>query len=173
MFTESLDKAHSSVISYYCSNRTKCMHISHTKMRVHWWFRQLASQCILPSELYVVYMPAALSTKAVRLLTWSLVCQTLFSGLLALRENKTLGEWQRQKLCVGDSQVCPGASTTPPFVLAFGQDDGGEVYLLGTSIPSYAPGVPATGVIYQVTDPARYCKPCTPTHKPCIPTQGI
>jgi glucose/arabinose dehydrogenase len=76
-------------------------------------------------------------------------------GLLALRENKTSGEWQRQKLCVGDSQVCPGASTLPPFVQAFGQDDGGEVYLLGTSIPSYAPGVPATGVIYQITDPAR------------------
>ena len=57
----------------------------------------------------------------------------------------------------------PGVSWSP-FVLAFGQDDGGEVYLLGTSIPSYAPGVPATGVIYQVTDPARYCKPCIPTH---------
>ena len=103
---------------------------------------------------------------------WSLVSQTLFSGLLALRENKTSGEWQRQKLCVGDSQVCPGASTPPPFVLAFGQDDGGEVYLLGTSIPSYAPGVPATGVIYQITDPARYILQTLHTHTIKLLPQG-
>ena len=51
--------------------------------------------------------------------------------------------------------MCPGANTLPRFVQAFGRDNGGEVYLLGTSIPSTDPNVPATGVIYQITDPAR------------------
>ena len=76
-------------------------------------------------------------------------------GLLALKENRTSGEWERRKLCIGDSQICPGASTPPRFVQAFGQDDGGEIYLLGTSIPSIDPTVPATGIIYQIADPAR------------------
>ena len=52
--------------------------------------------------------------------------------------------------------MCPGADTLPRFVQAFGEDDGGEVYLLGTSIPSIDPNLPAAGVVYQIADPARY-----------------
>ena len=68
----------------------------------------------------------------------------------------TSGEWERRRLCVGDSEVCPGADSLPTFIQAFEQDDGGEVYVLATNIPSLSPNVPATGAIYQITDPARY-----------------
>ena len=56
-----------------------------------------------------------------------------FIGLLAQKENRT-GQRERHKLCIGDSQVCPGADTLPLFLEAFGQDDGGEIYVLGASI---------------------------------------
>ena len=69
--------------------------------------------------------------------------------MLALKENKISGEWERRKLCVGDSEVCPGADSLPPFGLALAQDAGGEVYVIGT----FEPGA---GGVYQITDPARY-----------------
>ena len=75
---------------------------------------------------------------------------------MALNENRTSGDFEERKQCIGDSQICPGADTLPPFVQAFGQDDGGEIYLLGTSIPSIDPSLPPAGVIYQIADPARY-----------------
>ena len=56
-------------------------------------------------------------------------------------------------MCIGDSQVCPGADTLPLFLEAFGQDDGGEIYVLGASI---LPIDAAAGIIYQIADPVRY-----------------
>ena len=52
--------------------------------------------------------------------------------------------------------MCPGASSVPLFILAFGEDDGGEVYRLGTAIPNSNPAVPPTAAIYQITDPKRH-----------------
>ena len=79
-------------------------------------------------------------------------------GLQALKENRTTGQWERRKLCIGGSQVCPGADTLPRFVRAFGRDDGGEIYLIGSAIQfrfSSKIDLPPTGVIYQIADPAR------------------
>ena len=91
----------------------------------------------------------------------TVLCKTdkrdfVYSGLLALKENRTSGEWERRRLCVGDSEVCPGADSLPRFVQAFGQDDGGEIYVLATNISSQLPHLPATGAIYQITNPTRY-----------------
>ena len=69
-----------------------------------------------------------------------------YSGLLALKENRTSGEWERRRLCVGDSEVCPGGDHQPIFVSTFGQDDGGELYVASAR----------GGTIYQITDPSRY-----------------
>ena len=52
--------------------------------------------------------------------------------------------------------MCPGASSVPLFILAFGEDDGGEVYMLGTAISNSNPAVPPTAAIYQITDPKRH-----------------
>ena len=76
-------------------------------------------------------------------------------GLLALKEDTETGQWERRRLCIGDARLCPGADSLPPFINAFGQDDGGEVYVLATSVPSIDPNAPATGAIYQIADPAR------------------
>ena len=73
-----------------------------------------------------------------------------------LKENRTSGEWEHCRLCVGDSEVCPGADSLPTFIQAFGQDDGGEIYVLAINIPSQLSHLPATGAIYQITDPTRY-----------------
>ena len=70
------------------------------------------------------------------------------SGLLALKESAS-GEWERRKLCIGDSQMCPGADSVSPFQLVLGQDAGGEVYVMTTTADSAA-------TLYQIADPARY-----------------
>ena len=73
-------------------------------------------------------------------------CNTIYSGLLVLKENRTSDEWEHRRLCVGDSEVCPGADSQPMFVSTLGQDDGGEVYVASVR----------DGTIYQITDPSRY-----------------
>ena len=42
--------------------------------------------------------------------------------------------------------MCPRADSLSIFIQAFGQDDGGELYVLATDIP---PHLPATGAIIQ------------------------
>ena len=72
---------------------------------------------------------------------------------MTLKENRTSGEWEQRKLCIGNSQSCPGADNIVRFVHAFGEDDGGEIYLVGSSLPF---SDQATGIIYQIADPTRY-----------------
>ncbi len=63
--------------------------------------------------------------------------------------------WQRSELCLGDSSTCIGelvGSERERFVLAFGEDEDGELYVLATSsaIPTER-----LGAVYRIVDPAR------------------
>lgn len=65
------------------------------------------------------------------------------------------GGWQRSNLCMGDSNTCTGdlvGEERERFVLSFGEDQDGELYILATS--SASPTTPA-GVVYHIVDPAR------------------
>ena len=77
------------------------------------------------------------------------------SKLFALREDKSKGEWTRTDLCMGDSNVCTGnlvGVERARFVLSFGEDEDGELYVLTSSSVSTTS---TQGVVYQIVDPAR------------------
>lgn len=70
--------------------------------------------------------------------------------------NETSLGWQRTGVCMGDAATCTGdlvGQDRERFVLSFGEDEDGELYVLTTSNPS--PTQPA-GVVYHIVDPARY-----------------
>ena len=76
-------------------------------------------------------------------------------GLFGLRENPTTGNLEELTLCMGDDELCPGAlagQDIAPFITSLGEDEGRELYIIGTSVPSV--DVPV-GVVYQLVDPAR------------------
>lgn len=63
--------------------------------------------------------------------------------------------WQRSDLCMGDDATCIGGlvgQRRERFVLSFGEDQDGELYILTTS--SASPTAPQ-GVVYNIVDPAR------------------
>ena len=77
------------------------------------------------------------------------------SKLFALREDKSTGNWTRSDLCMGESDMCTGdlvGVNRARFVLSFGEDEDGELYVLTSSSVSTAS---AQGVVYQIVDPAR------------------
>ena len=63
--------------------------------------------------------------------------------------------WQRNDLCMGDGSTCIGdlvGEERETFILSFGEDEDGEVYVLTTS----SAVVTATrGTVYHIVDPAR------------------
>ncbi|XP_070554560.1 HHIP-like protein 1 [Ptychodera flava] len=80
-----------------------------------------------------------------------------------LKENPSSGEsWLNFDLCFGDDDVCnhgyEGQWENPHFILAFGEDDGGELYMMATTNPS---NTAATGIVYQIMDPSRRSDPDT------------
>lgn len=75
--------------------------------------------------------------------------------LLALRENKEGGTWQRTRLCMGDGDTCTGdlvGTDRKKYILSFGEDEDGELYILTTSDPT---PTAREGVVYQIIDPSR------------------
>lgn len=63
--------------------------------------------------------------------------------------------WHRADLCMGDGSTCIGGlvgQDRERFILSFGEDQDGELYILTTSNAS--PLLPA-GVVYNIVDPAR------------------
>ena len=63
--------------------------------------------------------------------------------------------WQRSVLCMGDSSTCIGGlvgQERERFILSFGEDEDGELYMLTTSS---ARTTAALGVVYHIVDPAR------------------
>lgn len=75
--------------------------------------------------------------------------------LFSLRKNKLTGEWSRNELCMGDGQLCSGdlvGESRKNFILSFGEDEDGELYILATSDINPTTG---GGVVYQIIDPSR------------------
>lgn len=77
--------------------------------------------------------------------------------LFTLRESTEEGStrWQRSNLCMGDESTCTGGlvgQEREHFVLSFGEDEDGELYILTTSNASPLNPV---GVVYSIVDPAR------------------
>nr|XP_039247895.1 HHIP-like protein 2 [Styela clava] len=87
------------------------------------------------------------------------------SKLFLLREEKN-GEWRRQNICMGSDDVCKNGGIQNQFakyILAFGEDEQGEIYVLSTHNPRL--GLPG-GSIYKLVDPSRRGEPSackTPT----------
>lgn len=80
-----------------------------------------------------------------------------YRRLFTLRENTEGGgaQWQRNNLCMGDTSTCIGGlvgEERERFVLSFGEDEDGELYILTTSNASPLNPV---GVVYSIVDPAR------------------
>ena len=75
--------------------------------------------------------------------------------MFALRENRTTGDWTRNELCMGGGSTCIGqliGGERKRHIIAFGEDEDGELYILATSdaTPTHT-----EGVVYQIVDPAR------------------
>ena len=70
-----------------------------------------------------------------------------------MEENRATGEWERQRLCIGDSSVCPGADVPPLFLASLGQDNDQEIYTVAIARDPIDPV--ASGVLYKITDPTR------------------
>lgn len=69
--------------------------------------------------------------------------------------NETNLGWQRTAVCMGDAATCTGnlvGQDRERFILSFGEDEDGELYVLTTSNAS--PTQPV-GVVYHIVDPAR------------------
>ena len=59
-------------------------------------------------------------------------------------------------LCMGDESVCTGGLVgidRETFILSFGEDEEGELYMLTTS---QANPTETGGVVYRIVDPSRY-----------------
>ena len=75
--------------------------------------------------------------------------------MFGLRENVTSGEWKHMELCMGNSGTCTGGlvgADRERYILSFGEDEEGELYVLTTS---RANARDDSGVVYSVVDPSR------------------
>ena len=68
-----------------------------------------------------------------------------------MEEDRNTGEWERHRLCIGASSICPGADVSPLFVASLGQDSNQEIYIV--AIERDPMDAVASGVLYQITDP--------------------
>ncbi|XP_077984918.1 HHIP-like protein 2 [Glandiceps talaboti] len=82
-----------------------------------------------------------------------------------LKQNSSTLEWTNSDLCLGSDSVCnhgyQGQFNEHTYILAFGEDENGEVYLMATSNPS---NTAPTASVYRIVDPARRNDPGTCTH---------
>ena len=75
--------------------------------------------------------------------------------MFALRENVTSGEWGHMELCMGGEDTCTDGlvgTEREKFILSFGEDEEGELYMLTTS---RAQPTLRRGVVYRIVDPSR------------------
>ena len=98
-------------------------------------------------------------------------CRRVF----ALRENVTSGEWDHMELCMGGGDTCTDGlvgTERERFILSFGEDEEGELYMLTTS---RAQATLSGGVVYRIVDPSR-CSPYTyifDTRRSCTNTSAL
>ena len=67
----------------------------------------------------------------------------------------TSGEWEHMELCMGDHMTCTGGlvgAERERFILSFGEDEEGELYVLTTSVANARDD---SGVVYHIVDPSR------------------
>ncbi|XP_077866960.1 HHIP-like protein 2 [Saccoglossus kowalevskii] len=85
----------------------------------------------------------------------------ILGKLWYLTQNSS-GQWINHDLSFGNKDVCNYGYQGPwdkhHFILAFGEDEQGEVYMMTTTSVS---NTDPTGTIYQIVDPARRTDPST------------
>jgi len=77
---------------------------------------------------------------------------TMTSRMFTLTENQ--GSWEEKEICFGDGKYCTDrlSGEFERYILSFGEDEQGELYILSTSIPS---SKKASGKVYRIVDPGR------------------
>ncbi|XP_077981997.1 HHIP-like protein 2 [Glandiceps talaboti] len=77
-----------------------------------------------------------------------------FGKLFTLTENKTSGEWQSNDICMGDKIICNNGlnGTYPRYLLSFGEDESGELYILSTTRAWHGT---LGGQVLRLVDPSR------------------
>ncbi|XP_045213312.2 uncharacterized protein LOC123564080 [Mercenaria mercenaria] len=80
------------------------------------------------------------------------------NGLFRLEENTRKQMWSGERLEICPASRCLGSlgSQIQQNILAFGEDEDGEIYVLTTSSPSFSS---PTGRVYKIVDPIRRGNP--------------
>lgn len=83
---------------------------------------------------------------------------TMTSRILTLTEDKTSGAWKAQEVRFGDAKYCTDklSGEFATYILSFGEDEQGELYLLSTDVPS---STNPSGKVYRIVDPGRRSDP--------------
>ncbi|CAN9502597.1 unnamed protein product [Ophioblennius macclurei] len=86
--------------------------------------------------------------------------------IMALEEDRPTGIWRERSVCMGDTKTCsfPGLiNHHHKFIIAFAEDEAGEVYFLATSYPS---NTSPSGTVFKFMDPSRRAPPGKCKQKP-------
>ncbi|KAM6912815.1 HHIP-like protein 2 [Xenentodon cancila] len=86
--------------------------------------------------------------------------------IMALEEDKTLGQWKERSICMGDTKTCsfPGLiNHYHKYIISFAEDEAGELYFLATSYPS---AMSPYGTVFKFMDPSRRAPPGKCKQKP-------
>ncbi|XP_028396327.1 HHIP-like protein 2 [Dendronephthya gigantea] len=92
---------------------------------------------------------------------------TMNGRMFTMKENKKRKTWRSKEVCFGDSSYCNGPGISGDYagmILAFGEDESGELYFLSTK---FTDNELREGAVYQLFDPERRTDPsqCTITVK--------
>jgi len=79
---------------------------------------------------------------------------TMTSRMFTLTEDKASGLWRGKEICFGDGKYCTDklSGDFERYILSFGEDEQGELYILSTSTPS---STKPSGKVYRIVDPGR------------------
>ncbi|XP_032221702.1 HHIP-like protein 2 isoform X2 [Nematostella vectensis] len=93
--------------------------------------------------------------------TWS-------SRFFSLTENRRRRRWDHREICFGDDKYCTDRmrGDFEQFVLSFGEDEAGELYLLAVPTPK---AYEREGKIYRLIDPERRGSPSECSFTPVPP----
>uniref|UniRef100_A0A8C5N0U0 HHIP like 2 n=1 Tax=Leptobrachium leishanense TaxID=445787 RepID=A0A8C5N0U0_9ANUR len=79
--------------------------------------------------------------------------------LMALHEDESKNEWEKQDICMGDLTTCAFPSlinTHSNYIISFAENEAGELFFLSTSHPS---SLEPRGTLYKIVDPSRRAPP--------------
>ncbi|KAL9954842.1 hypothetical protein ACROYT_G042423 [Oculina patagonica] len=94
---------------------------------------------------------------------------TITSRMFTLTENKTTGLWEDKEICFGDDKYCTNklSGEFERYILSFGEDEEGELYILSTNLPS---STKKGGKVYRIVDPGRRGDPAECPSNPNAPS---